>query len=143
VVCASPAYLSVHGRPARPNDLRKHDCIVFEGLTSLAAWRFRVRKRDIEVAIRPRLIVNTAEAAIDAAISGLGVTCVLSYQIAEAKRAGALSIVLERFEPEALPVSLVYGGHGFLPQKTRAFIDLAARRLRMTLSARGALSAPR
>jgi DNA-binding transcriptional LysR family regulator len=138
VVSASPGYLSARGRPLRPSDLRKHDCIAFEGLESSTAWRFREGRRDIEVAIRPRLVVNTAEAAIDAAIAGLGLTRVLSYQIADAKRSKALSIVLEKFEPEPVPVSLVFGGHGLLPLKTRAFIDLATRRLRAALSARGA-----
>ena len=137
VACASPAYLSARGRPVRPSGLSKHDCIAFEGMEPGTVWRFRVRKGDTGIAIRPRLVVNTAEAAIDAAIAGLGVTRVLSYQIAEAKRSGALSIVLENFEPEPVPVSLVFGAHGLLPQKTRAFLDLATPRLRAALSSRG------
>jgi hypothetical protein len=40
-----------------------------------------------------------AEAAIDAAIAGLGIKRVLSYQIANAARTGALTVVLQEFEP--------------------------------------------
>jgi len=50
-------------------------------------WHFQVDGADTVVRIRPRLTVSTAEAAIDAAISGLGVTCVLSYHVESVLRA--------------------------------------------------------
>ena len=88
----------------------------------------------VSVAIHPRLIVNTAEAAIDAAMSGPGLTRVLSYQIATAERAGVLTIALPGFEPPPWPISLVYPGGRLLPIKLRAFLDFAAPRLRARLS---------
>jgi DNA-binding transcriptional LysR family regulator len=81
-----------------------------------------------------RLVVNTAEAAIDAAIAGLGITRVLSYQIARAAQAGALTVVLQEFEPAPLPVSLIYTGQRPLPLKLRAFLDFAAARLKARVS---------
>jgi DNA-binding transcriptional LysR family regulator len=135
VVCASPAYMAERGRPMSPRDLGEHDCITFEGLMSPQMWRFRTGKADTPVTIHSRLVVNTAEAAVDAAIAGLGVTWVLSYQIADAQRAGALAVILEKFEPPPSPVSLVYGGQGLLPLKTRAFIDFAAERLKARIAA--------
>lgn len=88
VVCASPAYLAARGTPVSPRELSTHDCITFEGLMSSRAWTFRTGKSEAPVAIRSRLIVNTAEAAIDAAIAGLDITRVLSYQTTTAMRAG-------------------------------------------------------
>jgi DNA-binding transcriptional LysR family regulator len=55
------------------------------------AWTFTVRRSDVSVPVHSRLIVNTAEAAIDAAMAGVGITPVLSYQIASATRAGCRS----------------------------------------------------
>ena len=98
-------------------------------------WVFRADKTELPVEIHSRLVVNTAEAAIDAAIAGLGVTRVLSYQIADARRAGLLTILLEKFEPAPSPVSLVYDGHGLLPLKVRAFLDYAIPRLRTSVLA--------
>ena len=135
VVCASPAYLAKRGTPISPRDLGNHDCITFAGLMSPQEWSFRVGKVDAPVTIRSRLTVNTAEAAIDAASAGLGVTRVLSYQIANARRAGALVVVLDKFEPPPSPVNLVYGGQGLLPLKTRAFIDFASPRLKTRILA--------
>lgn len=133
VVCASPRYFATHGHPRLPADLARHDCVTFEGLMSPSIWHFAKGKIDVPIRIRSRLVVNTAEAAIDAAIAGVGVTRVLSYQIADALRRGELAIGLEAFEPEPMPVSLVHAGGRLLPIKLRAFLDFAAPRLRAKL----------
>jgi DNA-binding transcriptional LysR family regulator len=137
VVCASPAYLAVRGVPATPQDLAGHDCIAFEGLSG-PVWSFTQRKAQTTVAIRARLTVNTAEAAVDAAVAGVGLTRVLSYQAAPARRAGTLALALVDFEPEPSPVHLVYAGGRLLPLKLRAFLDFAAPRLRARLAESGA-----
>jgi DNA-binding transcriptional LysR family regulator len=148
VVCGSPAYLAARGTPRNPSDLGQHDCVTFEGLSSPHAWDFTTARSkasrskaskskaprfETSVPIHSRLVVNTAEAAIDAAIAGVGITRVLSYQIASALQAGALAVVLEEFEPEPSPVSLVHAGQGLLPLKLRAFLDFAAPRLKARL----------
>jgi DNA-binding transcriptional LysR family regulator len=130
VVCASPAYLARRGTPATPQALRGHDCVTFEGLGSPRTWTFTGRKGELSVPIHSRLSVTTAEAALDAAVAGLGVTRVLSYQAAAAIRAGGLQVVLEAFEPAPWPVHLIYVGQGLLPRKLRAFLDFAAPGLR-------------
>jgi len=135
VICASPAYLAERGTPQEPADLGKHDCITFEGMTAPETWVFATRKSETDVAIRSRLVVNTAEAAIDAAKAGIGVTRVLSYQVASALREGTLMLALEDFEPAPLPVSLVHVGERLLPLKLRAFLDFATPRLKMVLAA--------
>ena len=84
--------------------------------------------------VRVRLAVNTAEAAIDAAIAGVGLARVLSYQAAAAIERGDLKRVLRKLEPEPLPVNLVHPGQGLLPLKLRSFIDFAAPRLRKALA---------
>ncbi|AZO52820.1 MAG: LysR family transcriptional regulator [Mesorhizobium sp.] len=134
VVCASPAYLAEHGTPRIPEDLAAHSCITFEGPSGLSAWSFASGKTETRVQVRSRLQVNTAEAAIDAAISGVGPTRVLSYQVEAAVRSGALRILLPEFEPEPWPVQLVHSGQGLLPVKLRAFLDFAAPRLRERLT---------
>jgi DNA-binding transcriptional LysR family regulator len=92
------------------------------------------------------MTVSTADAAIDAATLGLGLTRVLSYQVADALHDGRLGRVRVDEEPPAVPASLIYyPGQGRLPMKTRAFIDFAVGRLRdrlSTLDANGA-GAPR
>ncbi|RWB68259.1 MAG: LysR family transcriptional regulator [Mesorhizobium sp.] len=134
IVCASPAYLASHGTPEKPSELAGHNCVTFEGLAAPATWSFGAGKAETTVPVRSRLQVNTAEAAIDAAIAGLGLTKVLSYQADAGVRAGALRVVLEPFEPPPWPVSLVHAGQGRLPMKLRAFLDFAAPRLKERLA---------
>ena len=134
IVCASPAFCREHGTPKTPADLARHPCITFEGMTSQRAWKFTVNGKPVSVPIRSRLVVNNAEAAVDAAAVSVGITRVLSYQAAAALRAGKLLRVLKKFEPAALPVNLVYAGQGRMPIKLRAFIDYAALRLREKLA---------
>jgi len=137
VACASPAYLAQHGTPASPLELVSHACITFEQMASRQIWRFMPGKNEIAVPVRSRLAVNTAEAAVDAAVAGVGITRVVSYQMASALRAGALKIVLAPFEPAPWPISLVHSGQGILPLKLRAFLDFAAPRLKARLAAAG------
>ncbi|RVC40263.1 LysR family transcriptional regulator [Mesorhizobium sp. M4A.F.Ca.ET.090.04.2.1] len=134
VVCASPAYLAAHGTPQTPGALAAHSCITFENLSAPTTWTFADGKSEVAVPVRSRLRVNTAEAAIDAAIGGVGLTKVLSYQVAVAVRSGALQAVLREFEPPPWPVSLVHAGQGLLPVKLRAFLDFAAPRLKERLT---------
>ena len=133
VVCASPAYLKEKGRPEKPDDLSAHDCVVFENLMSNERWSFGEGAEKRSVPIRSRLTVNTAEAAIDAAVAGLGMTRVLSYQVAGAVASGQLEILLEEYEPRPWPVSILFRD-GLVPRKLRAFIDFAAPRLEKALA---------
>jgi len=132
VVCASPAYLKAHGTPRAPADLDRHRCITFDA-TYPTPWRFA--DAPAWTPTRPRLVVNTAEAAIDAAVAGLGVTRVLSYQADAALRAKQLRRLLRTWEPAPIPVNLVYDGQQRVTSKLRAFLDFAAPRLRASLAA--------
>jgi DNA-binding transcriptional LysR family regulator len=125
VLCASPRYLKQKGVPQAPRDLAGHDIVSFAGIGAPEAWRFRAAARGVTVAIKPRLTVNQADAAIAAVLDGHGVTLVLSYQIAELVRARRLTVLLEAFEPEPLPVQLVYQGHRLVAPSVRAFLDAA------------------
>jgi DNA-binding transcriptional LysR family regulator len=129
VVCASPDYIAQNGIPARPEDLADHRCVTFGNLMSPRSWRFGQGRQEVGVPIRSRLVVNTAEAAIAAAEAGLGITRVLSYQIAEAVNDGRLVMILVPFETGAWPVSFVYPPRGLVPQKLRAFLSFAAPRI--------------
>ncbi|MDR3376694.1 MAG: LysR family transcriptional regulator [Ancalomicrobiaceae bacterium] len=130
VTCASPAYLAEHGTPRTLEDLRNRPCVVFQALTTGGQWKFS----EESITPRTRLTVDTAEAAIDAAVAGVGITRVLCYQAAAAVRAGDLKVILEDVEPPVMPVSLVHTGERLLPLKLRAFLDFATPRVKVRLS---------
>jgi len=133
IVCASPAYFEKRGVPQHPSDLRTHCCITFEGQSRPESWNFGA-SGSVVVPIRSRLAATTAEACVDAARFGTGVTRVLSYQVEEPVRKGELVLALEDYEPTPIPVNLVYRGGGLIPLKLRAFIDFVVPRLRARLN---------
>lgn len=135
VVCASPAYFERHGVPLTPEDLPGHIGVAFSGFPSPVSWPLQVKGRPLYVQPRHRLHVNTAEAAIDAAIADAGITSVLSYQVAHAVKAGTLKLALTAFEPAPFPVHLVHAHSRLVPQKMRTFLAFAAPRLRASVSA--------
>jgi len=124
IVVASKAYLKARGEPKTPRDLASHDTVQFGTATAPAEWRFVEAGREIRVATMPRFSTNSADAAIQYAKQGGGLTRVLAYQAAAAIRRGALTVVLQEFEQPPLPIHIVYPTSRLLSAKVRAFIDL-------------------
>lgn len=132
VVCASPTFLATQGTPKTPDDLAAMPRITFGNIVSGSSWIFAAKSRRAarHVPVLARLAVNTAEAAIDAAIAGVGITQVLSYQAAQAIKDKRLKIVLKDFEVEPLPVHVLYPAQARPPLKLRSFLAFAVPRLR-------------
>jgi DNA-binding transcriptional LysR family regulator len=130
-IYASPGYLAAHGEPRKPADLARHRCIAFTALTPVTdRWTFGRGGLRRGARVAPRLIVNTADAAIDAAVAGGGLTCVLSYMVDHLVAANLLRCVLQPFEPPPIPIHIVHPTGSHLPHKTRLFLDAMTGSLR-------------
>jgi DNA-binding transcriptional LysR family regulator len=124
IVVASRDYLARRGEPKTPAALASHDTIQFGAMTAAPDWRFVDDGREVRVATTPRFSTNSADAAIQYAEAGGGLTRVLAYQAAESLKAQRLQIVLAAFEQPALPIHIVYPTSRLLSAKVRTFIDL-------------------
>ena len=133
ITCASPTYLAKVGVPTHPRDLIEHDCITMVPLESSSRWTFRLGKKIEKFPTRERLSVTTSETAADAAIAGVGVARLFCYQIASAVADRRVELLLREFEPEPVPVQLVYLTSRRMAQKLRAFIDFVQPRLKSRL----------
>jgi DNA-binding transcriptional LysR family regulator len=136
VTCASSALLASRGRPHTPNDLNQFPSIVVDTPMPNASWSFKTPESNtkIEMPILPRLTVTTPEAAVDAAVFGVGVVRLLHYQVFNAINRHELEIILENYELDRVPVSLVHVSRGMMPLKMRLFLDFAAPRLKQALA---------
>jgi DNA-binding transcriptional LysR family regulator len=132
VIAAAPRYMALHPRIEEPGDLVKHQIIAMTHFGQ-DSWSFPpLHGSSIPhtVKFRPRMVVNSVRAAMASVVDGWGVTRVFSYQVAEQVRKGEVEIVLNDYEPPAIPVHLV-SPHGRLSvPKVRAFVDFATPRLR-------------
>lgn len=129
IVTASPQYLKRRGVPRHPSELVDHDCIAWSGGGPLNAWWFGVDGVDQTFTVRPRLATTSADAAIAAAQSGLGLAQTTDYQAAQGLQDGSLALVLSEFECALTPVNLVYPSNRLVPLKLRAFVDFMLPRL--------------
>jgi DNA-binding transcriptional LysR family regulator len=121
VLVASPAYIAERGDPQEVAHLHSHDLIAFDNLTQNGEWRFTQAGRPA-IRFEPRMLTNSVEAAIDAALAGLGITRALCYQVAEHVRAGRLRYVLANYDPPGVPVSLLFQGNRRSVPNVRALI---------------------
>jgi DNA-binding transcriptional LysR family regulator len=125
VTVASPDYLARHGIPATPEELVRHELILGTAVRGLAEWRYRADGREQVVRFTPRLQMNDVEGVLGAARDGFGIARALSYQAAPDVQAGRLRLLLSAFEPEPLPVHLVFPGARHMAPRVRAFVDFA------------------
>ena len=130
VVCAAPQYIARYGVPATPRDLGNHCVVACTAVTPIPdRWSFHGPSGVTSVAVTPRLVVNTTAAAVDAALEGLGLTCILSYQGEPQTAAGLLETVLVDYEPAPAPIHIVHPQGRYLPAKVRLLLDHAAEAL--------------
>lgn len=130
VLCAAPGYLAERGRPQAPSDLSGHEIINFVNMTPGGEWQFEKDGKTHSVRPVSRLRLNTAGAAIAAAVAGRGITRVLSYMIAPHLKQGTLEIVLKDFEPPSVPVQVVHKEAGQTSARVRAVVDHLAQHLK-------------
>ena len=131
VLCASPEYLAIHGSPKSPQELAGH-CLIVAATGSWPAteWKFGAGDKMTSHRIKPRLSVTSNDSAIDAAMRGMGITRVLSYQIGPYLASGQLQTILSEFEPASLPIHVIHRESRYASAKVRTFVDLMVAGLR-------------
>ena len=129
MICASPEYLQHHELPQKPDDLLQHAIIASSAIAGSVDWHLNTTDGK-PLRIKPRLTVNTNDAALEATLEGFGITRLLSYQVSEKLASGELVRLLEAYEPIAWPVHIVHREGRYTSAKIRTFVDLMAERLR-------------
>lgn len=133
VVCASPDYLAAHGIPQSPEELSAHQIILARGLNPSGEIRLIKDGNPLTVKVKPKLVTDI-DSAITAAVNGLGITNLISYQIVNQLAEGSLKLILSEFEPPSTPVHIMHSEGRYTSAKIRTFIDLMAERLRAETS---------
>jgi DNA-binding transcriptional LysR family regulator len=141
VVVASPALLEEAAATVHPAELAARPCVAHSGTGSPGRWTFRDGGRDLAMRVKSTFTCNQVTAVVEACVAGLGFGCFLSYQVEPEVRAGALRVVLEAYEPEPIPVQIVYPGARLMSPRLRVFVDWLRDQLRARPALRGDLSA--
>ncbi|NTG63372.1 LysR family transcriptional regulator [Agrobacterium rhizogenes] len=123
VICASPRYLSRHGRPETPSDLARHACIHFKYPSSgrIAQWAF-AHARDRSMLPRS-LTINNSDAALRPALDDMGLVHLPVYVARPRIEDGSLVPVLTSYMAQFGSLSLLWPSNRQLLPKVRAFVD--------------------
>ena len=124
-LCAAPDYLRQAGAPRTVADLKDHACI----LGTADVWRFSVGGNTETFKPAGRFRCNSGNAVVEAARRGLGLCQLPEFYVLPLLQAGALSSVLEAYQPDPEPIWAVYPHRELLPVRVRLLIETLRREL--------------
>lgn len=130
VVVGAPSYFEKHGIPQIPEDLVGHRLVAASGISPTNDWVFQSAGKKQTVRVQPRIVANTNDGPLEAALLGYGLTRLLSYQVAPQLATGELKTVLGDYEEAELPVHVIHREGRYGSAKVRSFVDLVVERLR-------------
>lgn len=142
VTCASPELVRQRGTPEHPRDLAEWPVVTFSVQSSVwrycrveGSWEDGGRDGDlIDQEVSPVLISNQVGPVLEAAIQGLGVARIMSYQAKNALDSGALVPLLPQWQSVQIPVQFVYPHTRLISPRVRQFLDWATPRIRTLLA---------
>jgi len=130
MLCASPDYLKKNGLPKHPKELLQHQTIASNIVSPSVEWKFQENNAPLSVRTKPRLVVTSFDAAIEAARCGFGIARQMSYQISRHIASGDLKVVLQKFEVAPVPIHVIHREDRHKSARVRTFVDLMSERLR-------------
>jgi DNA-binding transcriptional LysR family regulator len=126
---ATPAYLKKRGRPRTPDDLKKHDGLLFGVGIEGAGVHLEKADASARVALSARLMVSDVDILHAVAIAGQGVALLPAFRCVEDLRARRLERVLPDWTAPATPVHVVYPSTRYLSPKVKTFVDHLQQRM--------------
>ncbi len=109
-VCGAPSYFAKHGRPQRPEDLTRHNCLRYALLRPDHEWRLYRDSRRLDLGVQGNFETTNGTMLREAAIAGLGLTILPRFMTFEAVNGGLLERVLEDFTPSPIGIYAVRAG---------------------------------
>jgi DNA-binding transcriptional LysR family regulator len=129
-VVGAPTYFAKRRPPRTPDDLARHSCVQFRrgGDGEVFAWPFERNRKSRRISVDGRVMVNSGDLAVRAAVDGLGIAYTIEALAEPFLRSGQLVRVLEDWSPSIEGLFLYYPGHRQVPATLRALIDMIRTR---------------
>jgi DNA-binding transcriptional LysR family regulator len=124
---AAPAYLARHGEPRHPDELVRHNCLVYSGQATLDEWGyFDAAGQAHAVRVDGNLASNSSEAIRQAVCEGIGISYSPVWTFGDDLRAGRVRAILTEFRAYTLPLNVVYQPARRPSLKVKGFADFFA-----------------
>jgi DNA-binding transcriptional LysR family regulator len=134
-VCASPAYLALHGRPSQPAELALRDCLRQPLPGFRTQWKFRGPDSALQsVDVHGWLMLSNALALHRAALDGLGPTLLADWLVDPDLTAGRLVDLFPCHEVTAANfdagVWVMYASRAYVPRRVRAVVEFLKQQIK-------------
>ncbi|MFI0399573.1 MAG: LysR family transcriptional regulator [Thiolinea sp.] len=129
VCCAAPSYLAKHGTPQTPEDLVKHNCLLYQHSVPMHIWHFQKDKVESHIAVHGDLAANNGDVLCQAAILGHGIVQQPNFITRNAVANGQLVQILTDYSSPLISAYAMYPTRHFLPMKIRRLIEFLQQRL--------------
>lgn len=128
VVCASPGYLDRYGTPVAPEDLTRHNCLIYTNVPTAEQWVFRVDGESRSVRVTGNLRTSNGDMLRAAALAGVGIVVLPTFLCGDALSEGSLRCLLPDHFALGSSIFAVYPQNRHLSPKVRAVVDFLATR---------------
>jgi DNA-binding transcriptional LysR family regulator len=126
-LCASADYLNQHGRPKHPNELARHNCLIYSRGQYPETWFFQdAQGKKFNVKVTGNLHADTGRLLINAALNNSGIMMAPSFMLRNVLKQGRLETVLDAFMPIETGLYAVYPYSKLVSKKVRVFVDFLA-----------------
>ncbi|RTZ58105.1 MAG: LysR family transcriptional regulator [Gammaproteobacteria bacterium] len=137
ILVAAPAYVQKHGRPASPEDLSQHRCLVLERHgEALNEWRFRDNEGSRRITVTPTLSSNDGSVIRRWALAGAGIACKSVWDVKQDIAASRLVTLLDEHvlgfqhsDNQKTGLQIIYPSRRYLPRQVAAFIEYLRARM--------------
>lgn len=129
LLIAAPSYLECHGEPREPDDLKRHNCLIYSMLKSINIWHFSQSDQNHAVAVNGNFQSDSGDALLQLALNGVGLVQLPIWMVNDHLKNGRLKQVLSDYEGQPLPVNAIYPQSRYVPLKVRCFIDFLRQKI--------------
>lgn len=131
VVVASPAYLARAGTPQHPEELARHECLRFAGLSTGDIWVFEGPGGVLRVPVSGRFRADASDAVRSAVLAGMGIFVAPVWLFGPELASGAVVQVLAEWTPPAVPIQVATSSRRQVPPRVRAVTEHLAAEFRL------------
>jgi DNA-binding transcriptional LysR family regulator len=136
LICAAPSFLACHGRPERPKDLARFNCLVQTTQQGAEDWRIRDGEREIHVHVRGNFRTNDGVVLREAVLDGLGIGRLPEYAVSEDIRDGRLVVLFRDVVSWGRTITLAFPRPRHGTARMRLLLDFLERYIKERLAVR-------
>ena len=129
LIVASTEYLEKHGEPQTLQDLQKHNCLVYNLLTTRNEWHFESKNGKQKVTVQGRFSSNSPDAIRQAVLQGQGIAVILGWLVEEDIKQKKMKVIMKDYTPTSLDLNAIYPERRFMSAKVSLFLDYLQKEL--------------